>query len=132
MYFIFNMTLILLWHRMRLTRVPIFLKRLEQEWPKKSHSCLNIKYFTRGLYYKTFYGSDCCRIVISQSVCHILSLPSWPIICGQDQKRTISAESSMGLYSGMIEPYPQILDQGGSDRKWQTLQLITIQQQLLL
>ncbi len=27
----------------------------------------------------------------------------------------------MGLYSGMIEPCPQILDKAGSDRKWQTL-----------
>ncbi len=85
----------------------------------------------RGLYYKTFYGSNSCRIVISQSVCQFLSLPPWPNICGQDQEPTISAESSMVLYSGMIEPCPQILDQGGSDRKWQTLQLIMIRQQLL-
>ncbi len=81
---------------------------------------------TWDLYYKTFYGSNCCHIVINQSVCHFLSLSSWPNIRGQDQEPTISAESSMGLYSGMIEPYPQILEKGGSDRKWQTLQLITI------
>ncbi len=74
-----------------------------------------------GLYQKTFYSSNCCRVVISQSVCHFLSLPPWPNTCGQDQEPTISAESSMGLYSGMIEPCPQILDQGRSDRKWQTL-----------
>ncbi len=82
-----------------------------------------------GLYYKTFYGSNCCRIIISQSVCNFLSLPPRPNICGQDQEPTISADSSMGLYSGMIEPCLEILDQGGSDRKWQTLQLIMIQQQ---
>ncbi len=86
---------------------------------------------TRGLYYKTLYGSNCCRIVISQSVCHFLSLPPWPNICWQDQEPAIGAESIMGLYSGMIEPCPQILDQGGSDRKQQTLQLITVRQQLL-
>ncbi len=85
----------------------------------------------RGLYYKSFYGSNCCHIVISQSVFHFLSLPPQPNICGPDQEPTISAESSMGLYSGMIEPFPQILDYGGSDRKWQTLQLILIRQQLL-
>jgi hypothetical protein len=39
---------------------------------------------TRGLYYKTFYGSNCCCIVISESVCHFLSLPPWPNICRQD------------------------------------------------
>ncbi len=65
---------------------------------------------TRRLYYKTFYGSNCCRIVISYSVCHFLSQPTWPNIRGQDQEPTISWESSMGLYSGMIEPCPQILD----------------------
>ncbi len=39
---------------------------------------------TWGLYYKTFYGSNCCRIVISWGVCHFLSLPPWPNICRQD------------------------------------------------
>ncbi len=29
----------------------------------------------RGLYYKTFYGSNCCCIIISQNVCHFLLLP---------------------------------------------------------
>ncbi len=61
----------------------------------------------RGLYYKTFYNSNCCRIVISQSICHFLSLSPWLNICWQDQEPTISAESSMGLYSGMIEPFCQ-------------------------
>ncbi len=84
-----------------------------------------------GLYYKNFYGSNCCRIVISQNVCDFLSLPPWPNICGEDQEPAIRADSSMGLYSGMMESCPQILDCGGSDRKWQTLQLITIWQQLL-
>ncbi len=38
---------------------------------------------TRGRYYKTFYGSNCCRIVISQSVCHFLSLQPQSNIWGQ-------------------------------------------------
>ncbi len=101
------------------------------EWSQSKAPSNAWKCQTRGLYYKTFYGSNCCRIVISQSVCHFLSLPAWPNICRQDQEPTISAESSMGLYSGMIEPCPQISGQGGNDRKQQTLQLIMIRQQLL-
>ncbi len=33
-----------------------------------------------GLYYKTFYGSNFCCIVISQTVCHYQSLPTWSSI----------------------------------------------------
>jgi hypothetical protein len=28
-----------------------------------------------GLYYKTFYSNNCCRIIISYNVCHLYSLP---------------------------------------------------------
>jgi hypothetical protein len=37
-----------------------------------------------GLYYKTFYISNCYRIAISKSICHFLSLPPLSTICGQD------------------------------------------------
>ncbi len=39
--------------------------------------CKNDEYYKLGLvlYYKTFYGSNCCQNMISQSVCHSQSLP---------------------------------------------------------
>ncbi len=39
---------------------------------------------------------------------------------------TIRVDSHEGLYYGGIQPYPQLLEQGGSELKWKTLQLITI------
>ncbi len=39
--------------------------------------------FFWGLYCKTFYGSNFCRIVLSLSVCHCQSLPPQYSICRQ-------------------------------------------------
>ncbi len=89
------------------------------------------EYSSWGLYYKTFYGSNCCCIIISQSVCHFLSLPLQSNISRQG---SIMPEQSPILESALIVgswSCPQIIGQGGSDRKSQTLQLITIRQQLL-
>ncbi len=62
---------------------------------------------SRGLYYKMFYNSNCCCIVIRQSVCHCHSLP--PL------------EFSKGLLSGRLQPCLQILGQSRSEQQWQTL-----------
>ncbi len=87
--------------------------------------------FTRGIYNKNFYCSNCCRIVISYTVCHFLSLPLQSNIWGQG---LIIPEQSPKLDSALkvgSQSCPQILSQGGSDRKWQTFWLIRIRQQLL-
>ncbi len=34
-------------------------------------------------YYKTFYGRNCCRIIINKSVCHCYSLSQWLIFAGK-------------------------------------------------
>ncbi len=68
-----------------------------------------------GLYYKTVYGSNFCRIIIGQCVCHLQSLPPQSNICGQGQEPIIISNSWEGLHSGRLQPRPQILDQGGSD-----------------
>ncbi len=76
---------------------------------------------TQGLYYKTFYVHSVCRIVISQSVCHGLSLPQQSSICGQGLEPTIKGQSSDGLHSGRTQLQLQILDYGGRDRLANTL-----------
>ncbi len=85
-----------------------------------------------GLYYKTFYGSNCCHIVMSQSVCHFLSLSPQSNIWGQGSiipKQSHILDSALKVGS---QSCPQILGQSGSDRKWHTLQLVMIWQQFLL
>ncbi len=66
-----------------------------------------------GLYYKTFYGSNCCFIVISQSVWLCMSLPPYPsLILKKDRIPTIAVESCMRLHSSRLQPCLQILDWG--------------------
>jgi hypothetical protein len=60
----------------------------------QSHNIYGIIYAC-SLYYKTFYGRNCCRIEISCSVNQIYLLPSW-YICGP----AIRAESYKRLHSG--------------------------------
>ncbi len=76
-----------------------------------------------GLYYRSFYGCNCCHIVISQTVCHCQSLPPLSNICKQFQDPTIRVKSRNGLHSGRLQLCPQILDQHISDLQWQRVYL---------
>ncbi len=88
-------------------------------------------HYLLSLVQKIFFARYCYHVVISQSVCHLHSLlPLYSDIC---EKVWSLPEWSLLRDSTLIvgsQPCPQILVQGGSDRKWQTLQLISIGQQL--
>ncbi len=71
-----------------------------------------VKY--RGLYNKTFYCSNCCRIVISQSVCYCQSLPPQPNICKLDLNLLEWSPLQNSPLCIASQPFLQILDQGGS------------------
>ncbi len=86
----------------------------------------NLAILTGGWQYKTLNSSNCCYILIRQSVCHLHSLPPQSVIYWQGQEPTITLQSRKGLHSGNLQPRLQLLDQCGSEWKWQTLQLITI------
>ncbi len=47
-------------------------------------------------YYTTFYSHNCCRSIISQSVCHYHPLPPQSNICRQGEEPTFRVESCWG------------------------------------
>jgi hypothetical protein len=66
-----------------------------------------------GLYYKTFYGSYCCFIVVSQSVWLRMSLPPYPsLILKKDRIPILAVASCVRLHSSRLLPCLQILDWG--------------------
>ncbi len=88
-------------------------------------------FLTRGLYYKTFYGSNFYGIIISQSVCNSQSLLPQTSICRQCWSLLEWSPFHDSTQMGCPQTCPEILDQGRSSRHWKTLQLITIWQKLL-
>ncbi len=83
---------------------------------------------TLGLYYETFYSCNCCRISISQSGCHFRSNRIFSVFSGKAGAYRLW-DSTLMVFSQVCL---KILDQGVREWKWQTLQLITIRQQLRL
>ncbi len=65
---------------------------------------------TWGLYYKTFYGSNCCRIIIRQCFCHFLSLPPGLIFIGKTRRPLLAQSPVWGstLVSPSLAPKYQI------------------------
>ncbi len=77
---------------------------------------------TRGLYYKTFYPRDCYSILISQAVSYCHSLQPQSNLCRPGQSlETYSPLQDSSQMVGSEQPFPQMLDQGGSKGQWQTL-----------
>ncbi len=63
-------------------------------------------FIIRGLYYKTFYGCNCCHIAISQSVCHCHSLSPQSKFCKQGQEVNIRVQSHKVLHLDRLQPCP--------------------------
>ncbi len=77
-------------------------------------------------------GPYCCRIVMKESACHYHLPPSQPNICRQGW--SLPQWSHLWGSSLMVgcQSCPQILDKDEREWQWQTLQLITLWQQLWL
>jgi hypothetical protein len=59
---------VIYFHFMIITEVTGFYNTEGQQYHGMAVNCYGKKFYNigpRGLYYKTFYGSNCCRIVIS-------------------------------------------------------------------
>ncbi len=80
---------------------------LRRHWHKlRRKKFYNIN--TCGLYNKTFYGRNCCCIVISQSVDNCYSPTPQSNIWRQGQEPTIRVESHKMLHSGKLQLCSQV------------------------